>query len=223
MSRLNSMLCIAIAGLPLTLGGCAGALLVGALAGAAGGGYAAVQERGVNGAVSDLQIETNIESAFAAADPGFNEGITTTVYQGRVLLAGTVATPQMKTHAAELVSRVTGIKTLYDDVELAPPRAAWDATKDAWINAPIRSQLILEFDIPSSNYTIDTQEGLVYLIGSARTPAELQGATRIAQYIPGVKRVVFYVELRPGAPVAEQPIPTARAGSSAPIQSPQGS
>src|SRR5438477_334942 len=75
MSRLTVMLgIVGIVGLPLTLGGCAGALLVGALAGAAGGGYAAAQERGVNGAVSDLDIETNVESGFSAVGPGLNEG-----------------------------------------------------------------------------------------------------------------------------------------------------
>ena len=223
MSRLTVMFSIlGIVGLPLTLGGCAGALLV-ALAGAAGGGYAAAQERGVDGAVSDLQIETNLESAFAAADPGLNEGITTTVYQGRVLLAGTVATPQMKASAVEIASRVSGIKGLYDNVELAPARATWDAGRDAWITARIRSELMLDPDIRSGNYTIDTQKGSVYLIGSARSQAELERATRIAQYIPGVKRVVSYVELRPGAPVAEQPIPAAHAGSNPSRQSPQGS
>ena len=124
MSRLTVMLAVVgIVGLPLTLGGCAGALLVGVLAGAAGGGYAAAQERGVNGAVSDLEIETNLESAFAAADPGLNEGITTTVYQGRVLLAGTAPTPQMKARAMEVASHVAGVKALYDNVEVAPPRA----------------------------------------------------------------------------------------------------
>jgi hypothetical protein len=46
---------VGIVGMPLTLGGCAGAMLVGALAGAADGGYAAAQERGVNGAVSDCR------------------------------------------------------------------------------------------------------------------------------------------------------------------------
>jgi osmotically-inducible protein OsmY len=225
MSRLNSLLCIvAIVGLPLTLDGCAGALLVGALAGAAGGGYAATQERGVNGAVSDLDIETNVESGFSAVGPGLNEGITTTVYQGRVLLAGTVPTPQMKARAMEVASHVAGVKALYDNVEVAPARASWGATKDAWITARIRSELMLDPDIRSGNYTIDTQKGSVYLIGSARSQAELERATRIARYISGVKRVVTYVELRPGASVAEQPLPSpARAGSSAPIQSPQGS
>ena len=225
MSRLTIMLgIVGIFGLPLTLGGCAGALLVGALAGAAGGGYAAAQERGVNGAVSDLDIETNVESRFSAVGPGLNEGITTTVYQGRVLLAGTAPTPQMKARAMEVASHVAGVKTLYDNVEVAPPRATWDVTKDAWITARIRSELMLDLDIRSANYTIDTQKGSVYPIGSARTQTELQRATRIAQYIPGVKRVVSYVELRPGAPVAEQPMPSAaRTGPSAPNPSPRGS
>ena len=181
MVGLKLGLCLAMLMLPLALGGCAGALLVGALAGAAGGGYAAAQERGVNGAVSDLEIETNLESAFAAADPGLNEGITTTVYQGRVLLAGTVAMPQMKASAVEVTSGASGIKALYDDVELAPSRATWDATNDAWITARIRSGLMLDPDIRSGNYTIDTQKGSVYLIGSARSQVELARATRTAR------------------------------------------
>jgi len=64
--------------------------------------------------------------------------------------------------------------------------------------------MMLDPDIRSGNYTIDTNNGSVYLIGSARTQAELELATRIARYIPGVKRVVSYVELRSGAPIAER-------------------
>ena len=208
MVGLKAALCLTALTLPLALGGCAGALLVGALAGVAGGGYAAAQERGVGGAVSDLEIETNLDSVFAATDLGLKDGITTTVYQGRVLLTGTVSTPQMKTRAVEVASRVSGIKALYDDIEVAPSRAAWDATNDAWITARIRSELMLDPDIRSGNYTIDTQKGSVYLIGSARSQVELERATRTARYIPGVKRVITYVELRPGAPVAQQPTPS---------------
>ena len=165
MVGLKLGLCLITLTLPLAFGGCAGALLVGGLAGVAVGGYAAAQERGVAGAVSDLHIETNVESVFAATHPGLKDGITTTVYQGRVLLTGTVPTPQMKTRAVEVASRVSGIKALYDDIEVAPSRAAWDATNDAWITARIRSELMLDPDIRSGNYTIDTQKGSVYLIG----------------------------------------------------------
>src|SRR6266576_1082283 len=91
-------------------------------------------------------------------------------------------------------------------------------------SARIRSGLMLDPDIRSGNYTIDTQKGSVYLIGSARSQVELERATRTARYIPGVKRVVTYVELRPGAPVAQQPTPSvvpARSGTGS--QSPRGS
>jgi BON domain len=104
---------------------------------------------------------------------------------------------------------------------VAPPGSAWDGAKDAWITARLRSEMMLDPDVRSGNYTIDTSNGAVYLIGSARTQAELELATRIARYIPGVKRVVSYVELRSGAPIAERPLapPPGPAPGPAPVTS----
>src|ERR1700687_80383 len=119
MSRFHSVLLLASAvALPVMLSGCAGALVVGGLAAAGGGGYAAAQERGVSGAVGDFEIQTDIERAFVDAGPGLREGITTTVYQGRVLLTGRVATPDMKARAAQVAARVAGVKALHDEVEV---------------------------------------------------------------------------------------------------------
>jgi osmotically-inducible protein OsmY len=204
MSRLNSMLCVlCLLTLPAMLGGCAGVLVVGGLAAAGSGGYAAGQERGVGGAVSDFELQTDIERGFVGAAPGLQDGITTSVYQGRVLLTGHVPTPDMKARAAQVASHTPGVRTLYDEVEVAPLGSTWDGAKDAWITARLRSEMLLDPDMRSGNYTIDTSNGSVYLIGWARNPAELELATRIARYIPGVKRVVSYVELR-GAPIAER-------------------
>ena len=207
MARLISMLCVVcILALPMMLGGCAGALVVGGLAAAGGGGYAAAQERGVGGAVGDFELQSDVQQAFVDAGPGLQEGIATTVYQGRVMLTGRVATPEMKARAVQVAGRVAGVRTLYDEVEVAPPGSTWDGAKDAWITARLRSEMMLDPDVRSGNYTIDTSNGSVYLIGSARTAAELELTTRIARYIPGVKRVVSYVELRSGAPIAERPL-----------------
>jgi osmotically-inducible protein OsmY len=205
------------------LDGCAGALIVGGLAAAGGGGYAAAQERGVSGAVSDFQIQTDMERAFVNAGPGLQEGVITTVYQGRVLLTGRVATPDMKARATQVAGRVSGVRALYDEVEAAPTGSTWDATKDAWITARLRSEMMLDPDVRSGNFTIDTSNGSVYLIGSARTQTELELATRIARYISGVKRVVSYVELRSGAPVAAGSAPaplSIKPGPSAPSGAP---
>jgi osmotically-inducible protein OsmY len=224
MSRFHSVLLLASAvALPVMLDGCAGALIVGGLAAAGGGGYAAAQERGFSGAVSDFQIQTDMQRAFVNAGPGLQEGVITTVYQGRVLLTGRVATPDMKARATQVAGRVSGVRALYDEVEVAPTGSAWDATKDAWITARLRSEMMLDPDVRSGNFTIDTSNGSVYLIGSARTQTELELATRIARYIPGVKRVVSYVELRSGAPVAAGSAPaplSIKPGPSAPSGAP---
>ncbi|HVC57366.1 MAG TPA: BON domain-containing protein [Stellaceae bacterium] len=193
--------------LPVALGGCAGALVVGGLAAAAGGGYAAGQERGVNGVASDFEIKGNIEQAMIKADPQLQSGIATTVYGGRVLLTGRVANPQLKAEAEQVAGRVPGVRTLYDDLAVAPPEVAWNDAKDAWITTRVRSQMILDPGIRSINYTIDTADGSVYLMGSARSQAELDRATRIARYVPGVRRVVSYVVLRGGGAVAATPAP----------------
>jgi osmotically-inducible protein OsmY len=215
--------------LPAALGGCAGLLVVGGLGAAAGGGYAAAQERGVNGAIDDFTVKTDIEKAFLQTNPLIQQGVTTTVYSGRVLLTGRVDRPEMKAEAKRVASAVAGVRALYDEVEVAPAEGAWDDAKDAWITARVRSELVLDSDIRSGNYTIDTENGSIYLIGSARSQDELDRATRVARYVQGVKRIVSYVEIRSGAPVAAGPAgpapfaPTTGAGArsavpSAPIE-----
>src|SRR5207248_11058698 len=160
----------------------------------------------------------DIQKGFMKTQPGLEDAITTTVYQGRVLLTGRAATPEMKMTAEQVAGRSPGVRALYDEIEVSPPETTWDSTKDAWITARLRSELMLDGDVRSANYTIDTANGSVYLIGSARSPAELERATRIARYLPGVKRVVSYVELRSGAPVAER-APTSEPASPSPVPS----
>ncbi len=210
MARLHAILILICAvALPLALGGCAGALVVGGLAAAGGAGYAANQERGVNGAVYDFSLRSDVEKALIMADPQLQSGVTTTVYEGRVLLTGMVANPAMRATAEQAAGRTHDVRAVYDEIEVASPEGMWDDAKDAWITARVRSELVLDTDVRSVNYTIDTANGSVYLIGSARSQGELDRATRIARYVPGVKRVVSYVELRAGAPVASGPPPRA--------------
>jgi hypothetical protein len=101
----------------------------------------------------------------------------------------------------------------------------WNSTKDTWITSEVKSKLVFS-NVRSVNYTIETSNGSVYLIGSARSQAELDHATDLARNIGGVKRVVSYVEVRPGAPPGAQqagqptPAPYPAASAAAPPQAP---
>jgi osmotically-inducible protein OsmY len=214
-----------VVALPAMLGGCVGVAVVGGIAAAAGGGYAAGQERGVGGAASDYAIKADVDQSLIKANPQL-QTVSATVYQGRVLLTGRAPNDQLKATAEQVASRTNGVRALYDEVEVAPPEGAWDQTKDAWITTRVRSDLVFDPGVRSVNYTVDTMNGSVYLIGSARSQDELDRATRAARYVPGVKRVVSYVEIRAGAPVAAMPArppanmaaPPASAAPQAPIE-----
>ncbi len=234
MARLHSIPALACVtalaiALPLALGGCVGALVVGGLAAAAGGGYAAAQERGVNGSVDDFSVKTDIERALMQAQLEVDGAIAATVYDGRVLLTGRVPDQATKASAEQVAEKTPGVRALYDEIEVAPAEGVWDDANDTRITAQLRSQLVLDPDVRSINYTIDTTNGSVYLIGSARSQAELDRANQIARYVPGVRRVVSYVELRGGAPVAAMPAPplsvnpAANPGPRGPGAAPQGS
>ncbi len=191
--------------LPLALGGCVGVAVVGGMAAAGGAGYAAASERGVPGDVDDFTLKTNIQDAWIKANPNYMNAFTATVYNGKVLVTGDATSPEMKRDVIAIAERVPGIKQLYDQIEVTSAPTAWDSAQDAWITAQLRSRLILEKGVRSDNYTIETANHTVYLMGSARSQAELSKATYLASYVPGVRRVVSYVRIRPGMPeTAEQ-------------------
>ena len=208
-------------GLTFSLGGCPVAIVGGVVA-AGGAGYAANQERGVGGTANDFKIKTDIQSAWIKTDPQMQADLNVTVYEGRTLLTGTAPTPEMKAQAQEVASRVPGVRAVYNEIEVTPREGAWNSTKDAWITSRVKSNLVFNGQVRSVNYTIETVEGSVYLIGSARSQAELDSATTSARYVPGLKRVVSYVEIRPGAPPGSEPAQTTPPAAEGPGAEPAG-
>ena len=113
-----------------------------------------------------------------------------------------------KRQARQIASQRQGVRTVYDEIEVKPAATGTDSAQDAFITARVRSELILDADVRSGNFNIDTTDGSVYLIGSARSQAEIDRATQIARYVPGVTRVVSYMDIRSGVPLAAQTGPS---------------
>jgi osmotically-inducible protein OsmY len=207
MSLSRTLLCVSALALPSLLGGCVVAAIGGVAAAGAAGGYTAAQERGIGGSLDDLSVKDRIQGALTMANPPLDASVEVTVYEGRALLTGAAQTPESRARAEQLARQTPGVRTLYDEVEIGPGQGTWDAAQDAWITTRLRSDLVLDDRIRSVNYTIETANHSVYLMGSARSQSELDLATNTARNLPGVKRVVSYVEIRPGAPVAALPEP----------------
>ena len=176
-------------GFAVATSGCA-PLLVG---GAATAGVVAVQERGFKGAVSDAAIQAQINDLWFRHDVEMYRRLDMTVDQGRVLLTGRATTPEMRLDAVRIAWQADGVSEVINEIEVDDQSGIQDSARDTWIGAQLRSRLMLDRDVSSINYTIDVVNGIVYLIGTAKSQAELDRVTGHARSLPNVKRVVSYV------------------------------
>ena len=158
-------------------------------------GTAAVQEGGLGRAASDVRIQTVINDLWFRHDLEMFRKLDLTVSQGRVLITGVVQDPQHRVEAVRLAWQAAGVVHVINEIKIANSDGIVGYAKDAWVSARIRAALIMAKDIESINYSVDTVQGSVYLMGFAQDQAELNRVIQISRTIENVKQVVSYVKL----------------------------
>ena len=173
------------------------------LGGAATVGVAATEDRGMGGAAADLRIHADINEKWLQASMDMLQKVDLTVQEGRVHLTGTVPTPEMRLNAVKLVWQVEGVRQVIDDIEVGEDKGtAGSYARDVWISTQLRTKILFDGDVRSQNYSVETVEGTVYLMGVAQSQKELDRVTDHARNLSYVKRVVSYVRIK------DQPLPT---------------
>jgi len=178
----------------LWLGGCAG-VAVGAGATA---GVAAYQERGIETAAKDLKLEVQIVDNWYKYDNGLPVKLGVEVYEGRALLTGVVNDSKVSADAAAMAWKVEGIKEVINEIQVAEENAI-DLARDSWISAQLKSKLLFDEKIAAINYTVETVNGIVYLIGIGQNQEEVDRVIAHARTISYVRRVINHVRLKNAA------------------------
>lgn len=162
---------------------------------AAGVGTAASKEGGIGGAFTDASIKGRINEAWFQYNVSTFSKLSTTVNQGRVLLTGVVQNPQDRVEAVRLVWQVPGVKQVINEIRVADSEGLPGWGRDTWITTRLRTAMTFEKDVQSLNYSIDTVQGVVYLMGVSMSQQELNRVMDLARTIPNVKQVVSYVKM----------------------------
>jgi len=193
MNTRQVALSIALIGLMGTFqAGCASAII----GGAATVGLAAAQERSVGDAVDDSVILTKINGKLFKENVDLFSDVSIEVLEGRVLMTGAVDAAEDRVKAARLVWSVEGVKEVINEVEIDPNFTILDTAKDTWITTKLRARLLADGDIVDINYSVETVNGVVYLLGIAQSDRELKRVTWHASEVNGVVRVVSHVILK---------------------------
>jgi osmotically-inducible protein OsmY len=176
----------------LTLGGCV-ATAVGA---GATVGDTALQDRGIKGAVNDNAIRAEINHYWLDKDHKMWMALNLQIYEGRVLVSGTVPTADERADAISLAWKAKGVREVLDEVEVTNEGGVVDYARDTKIQTELDAKILFAKDVVSVNYSVEVVNGVVYLLGVAQTQAELDRVLNIARNLADVKKVVSHVLLK---------------------------
>lgn len=165
-------------------------------------GIAAAKEGGLKQSLNDAKIEATINDLWFKYNVEMFRKLNLTVEQGRVLITGVVQNPEHRVEAIRLAWQAPYVKQVINEVQVADSEGLEGYVRDAWISAQLRAAILLDRDIASINYTIDTVQGVVYLMGNATDQEELNKVLEHARTTKYVRQVVSYVKMR-GEPVME--------------------
>ncbi len=166
---------------------------------ACGGGSTAPQtvsaSRTIGSSFDDTSIQLGLNRDLNRAFPTFFTQMGTEVREGRVLLVGTVATPEQRLEASKVAWQIRGVRDVVNELQVANRQSAANYLSDARISNQMRLRLLTATNVGATNFDIETVNGTVYILGIAKDKAELEHVAYLAATISGVQKVVSHALL----------------------------
>ena len=144
--------------------------------------------------MDDESVETKAIININAADPAFKTShINVVSYNGYVLLAGQVATAELKQKATDVLRDIQKVRRIYNELEVSGNSSSITRSSDTWITAKIKSILLASPETEGNRVKVVTENGVVYLMGLA-SQSEAERIADKASEVGGVQKVVRLFE-----------------------------
>ena len=144
--------------------------------------------------LSDSEIETAAKVNIKKADPQLEHAhINIDSFNGIVLLTGQVGSEELRNLAADTVYQLNPVRELHNELVVAEPTNFSQRSLDSWISTKVKTQLLANSEIRSSNVHFTTEMKTVYLMGLV-TREEADRIVDKVSHISDVQKVVKVFE-----------------------------
>jgi osmotically-inducible protein OsmY len=151
-------------------------------------------ETGVLTNLNDVKMSTFIGVNIKKADSRLSDShINVTVVNSVVLLAGEVPSNELKLLAGSIARAYSGVRKVHNELQVRGNTTLVSRTNDSIIAAQIKTKLVFEKHVDSSQIKVITEDGVVFLMGLT-TKANGNLAADIASSNSGVRKVVKVFE-----------------------------
>lgn len=171
------------------LAGCFGIAAVGVGAGA----LMVSDRRNSETYVTDEGIELRANNRLGE-NYGSKEHVNVTSYNRMVLLTGEVSSAEAKASIEKLVSGVTNVKSISNELAIAGPSSLGGRSNDTYITSKVKARFVDAKQFSARHVKVVTEAGVVFLLGLV-TQTEAEAAADIARTTGGVQKVVRVFEI----------------------------
>lgn len=156
--------------------------------------------------LDDKSIKNTINNALL--DEALLLNINTDVYQGRVMLTGSVKDAATRQKAEDLARKVDGVRELYNEIQVTDKSWLKALPKDTWIENTLAARMVAARGVSGVNFQLRAANGVVYVLGIAKSRAELDQVIALARK-SGANRIVSHVFLTEDIVLDGAPVMTA--------------
>tara|TARA_B100001250_G_scaffold255151_1_gene219579 strand:- start:796 stop:1395 length:600 start_codon:yes stop_codon:yes gene_type:complete len=155
----------------------------------------AFDPRTVGTQIDDSIMQKNLMSKLVLRDKSYLLSVKAKVLDGRIFITGKVEDPEEKLQITKLAWETKGVRSVRNDVKIKEEFNFKQSAKDLLITSQLRTAIIVNKNIKSSNYNIDTYKKKIFVYGIAQNKNERDLVLKEAKQILDVKNVVASILL----------------------------
>ena len=158
-------------------------------------GEFAIDPRSLGTQIDDNIMQKNLKARILLEDKKYLISINIKVLDGRIFLTGKVDDPEEKLKITKMAWETKGVRSVRNNVIIKEEFNFKQSAVDLLITSQLRTALILNKNIKSTNYNIDTYKNKIYIYGIAQSQEEQKQVIEEGKAIPDVDRVIASILL----------------------------
>ena len=140
--------------------------------------------------IDDTIMQKNLIGRLTLTEKKYFLSIQVEVLDGRIFVTGKVDEPEEKIKITKLAWETKGVRSVHNAIEIKGQTSFRGTAGDILITSQLRTALIFNKKIKSSNYTLETINKKIYIFGIALDEDEKQEVVNEANKIYGIKKVI---------------------------------
>ena len=145
--------------------------------------------------IDDTIMQKNLSARLALTDKKYFLTVQSDVIDGRIFLSGKVEEPEEKIKITKMAWETKGVRSVRNNLNIKEEFDFKQSAKDLLITSQLRTAMIVNKKIKSTNYNIDTYKKKIYVYGIAQDQEEMKEVIKEARSILDVDKVVASILL----------------------------